>query len=390
MKYFTEKNNIKDTENFNSVTVALKNHLRSFDHEAHYSKIKSILGSEDSYLLDDYNPKVPKSYIHQPTPDLINNIWLNTNRNNRVLRNLQSLYANGRLAHTGYLSILPVDQGIEHSAGASFSKNWSYFDAEHIFRLAIEGGCNGIATTLGVLGSLARKYSHQIPMILKLNHNQLLSYPNVYEQINFASVKQAYDMGCAGVGATIYFGSKESPSQIVAVTKAFEKAHDYGMFTVLWCYLRNPAFCVGDVNYEDSADLTAQANHLGVTIGADIIKQKLPTKNYAYPKINEGCKEGYGKFDSEFYDTMASENPIDLTRLQVVHNYMGRIGLINSGGSSGGNDLQDAVKKAVINKRAGGVGLILGRKAFQKDKELGIQILHAVQDVYLCNKISIA
>jgi class I fructose-bisphosphate aldolase len=307
----------------------------------------------------------------------------------RVLRSLQSLFDHGRLAGTGYLSILPVDQGVEHSAGASFAPNPLYFDGESIVRLAIEGGCNAVASTLGVLGSVARKYAHRIPFILKLNHNELLSYPNRYDQVLFAGVTQAYEMGAVAVGATIYFGSEESDRQIVEIGEAFARAHELGMATVLWCYVRNEAFRIGDQNHETSADLTGQANYLGATLQADIVKQKLPTHTRGYPALNtEGVK--YGRYDERMYTELSSPHPIDLARYQVINCFMGRVGLINSGGASGANDLAQVVRTAVINKRAGGIGLITGRKSFQKPMQDGVELLHAIQDVYLCQEIGLA
>ena len=347
-------------------------------------KISAILGEQAEGLLGHVCKTIPKQKLHIPGPDWIDRIFLGSDRNIRVLRSLQSLFSHGRLAHTGYLSVLPVDQGIEHSAGASFAKNIDFFDSEEIVKCAVEGGCNAVATTLGVLGSVARKYAHKIPLILKLNHNELLSYPNKYDQIVFASVKQAYEMGCIAVGATIYFGSEESDRQIVEVARAFELAHEYGMATILWCYLRNPAFKTAQEDYHEAADLTGQANHLGVTIEADIIKQKLPTNNGGFKALR------FGKQVQEMYEKLSSPHPIDLTRYQVANNYMGRMGLINSGGPSGENDLLQAVQTAVINKRAGGMGLISGRKVFQKPFKEGIALLHAIQDVYLCQEIDLA
>lgn len=349
-----------------------------------YSEIQKLLGKDASMLLEHKSKTMPKEKLHLPSPDWVDKIFSNSDRNIRVLRSLQNLYDNGRLKNTGYLSILPVDQGIEHSAGASFAPNPIYFDPENIVKLAIEGGCNAVASTSGVLSIVARKYAHKIPFILKFNHNELLSYPNTYDQICFASIKQAYEMGCAAVGATIYFGSEESRRQIVEVSKAFEMAHDLGMATILWCYLRNSAFKVGSTDYHEAADLTGQANHLGVTIQADIIKQKLPENNGGFKAIK------FGKFSEKMYTDLSSDNPIDLCRYQVINNYMGRIGLINSGGASGENDLADAARTAVINKRAGGMGLILGRKAFQKPLKEGIEIINTVQDVYLCKEVTIA
>ncbi len=346
--------------------------------------VEEILGAEATTLLK-HQCKIPKETLHLPGPDFVERIHLSSNRPVPVLGRLQSLLDHGRLRGTGYVSILPVDQGIEHSAGASFAPNPQYFDPENIVKLAIEGGCNGVASTLGVLGMVARKYAHQIPFILKLNHNEFLSYPNAYDQIRFASVKQGFDMGAAGVGATIYFGSEESKRQIQEVTELFQHAHELGMFTVLWCYLRNSAFKTKDVDYHLAADLTGQANHLGVTIEADIIKQKLPDCNGGYNAFN------FGKTDKKVYAELSSDHPIDLTRYQLVNCYMGRAGLINSGGASAGeSDLKDAVKTSVINKRAGGMGLISGRKAFQRPMNDGVGLLNAIQDVYLSKDITIA
>ena len=300
------------------------------------------------------------------------------------------MFNTGRLARTGYLSILPVDQGIEHSGGASFAKNPAYFDPENIVQLAIEGGCNAVASTYGVLGMVSRKYAHKIPFVVKINHNELLSYPNAYDQILFASVKQCWEMGAAGIGATIYFGSKESNRQIQEISEAFQYAHELGMFTILWCYLRNEHFKVDGTDYHTAADLTGQANHLGVTIEADIIKQKLPTLNGGYKAIRAASGKSYGKTDERMYTELATDHPIDLTRYQVANGYMGRAGLINSGGASGDNDFADAVKTAVINKRAGGMGLISGRKAFQRPMREGVKLLHAIQDVYLCDEVTIS
>jgi class I fructose-bisphosphate aldolase len=352
-------------------------------------QITKALGDEAESLLQHKCKTVTKDKLHLPGPDWVDRIFAPMDRSSRVLRNMQALLSHGRLGGTGYLSILPVDQGIEHSAGASFAPNPEYFDGENLVRLAIEGGCNAIASTLGVLGSVARRYAHKIPFILKLNHNELLTYPNCYDQILFASVKQAYDLGAIAVGATIYFGSEESGRQIVEISQAFAQAHEFGLATVLWCYLRNKAFKVGGVDHHSSADLTGQANHLGVTIEADIIKQKLPTQNGGYKALNAE-KSGYGKYDERMYTKLSSDHPIDLTRYQVINNYMGRIGLINSGGPSGKNDLADAVRTSVINKRAGGMGVISGRKAFQKPMADGIKLLSAIQEVYLCSDVTVA
>lgn len=347
-------------------------------------KIEKILGKDAESLLKHVCKTIPKEKLHLPGPDWVDRIFSSSDRNIRVLRSLQMLYGSGRLANTGYLSILPVDQGVEHSAGASFAPNPDYFDPENIVKLAIEGGCNAVASTSGVLGLLARKYAHKIPFILKFNHNEFLSYPNTYDQIMFASMEKAYEMGCVAVGATIYFGSEESKRQIVEVSQAFEIAHELGMATVLWCYLRNSNFKTKDKDYHTAADLTGQANHLGATLQADIIKQKLPTNNGGFKALN------FSKFSEKMYTELCTDHPIDLTRYQVVNNYMGRIGLINSGGPSGENDLQQAAITAVINKRAGGMGLISGRKAFQKPMKDGIKILNTIQDVYLNKDITIA
>jgi class I fructose-bisphosphate aldolase len=347
-------------------------------------EIVKLLGNEADYLLKHECKTVSKDMLHLPGPDFVDRIFVPSDRNPQVLRNLQLLFNTGRLAGTGYLSILPVDQGIEHSAGASFAPNPIYFDPENIVKLAIEGGCNAVATTLGVLGSVARKYTHKIPFILKINHNEFLSYPNSYDQILFASVKQAFDLGAVAIGATIYFGSAESKRQIQEISQAFQYAHELGMVTILWCYLRNSAFKVGDKDYHVAADLTGQANHLGATIEADIIKQKLPETNGGYNALK------FGKTHKKVYEQLTSDHPIDLTRYQVVNNYMGRIGLINSGGPSGENDFAEAVRTAVINKRAGGMGLISGRKAFQKPMSEGVKLLNAIQDVYLCKDVTVA
>jgi len=346
--------------------------------------IQEYLGEEAESLLT-YRAKVSKDLLHLPGPDFVDRIFSASDRPIPVLNGLQRLYANGRLGGTGYVSILPIDQGIEHSGGASFAPNPIYFDPENIVKLAIEGGCNAVATTLGVLGMVARKYAHKIPFILKFNHNQLLSYPSVYDQVFFAQVEQAWNLGAVGVGATIYFGSEESNRQIVEVSEAFHKAHELGMFTVLWCYLRNAAFKPDAIDYHEAADLTGQANHLGVTIEADIIKQKLPTNNGGYTTLK------FGRTHQKVYTDLSSDHPIDLCRYQVINCYMGRAGLINSGGASAGaSDYAEAVRTAVINKRAGGTGLISGRKAFQRPQKEGIQLLNAIQDVYLCNDVTIA
>jgi fructose-bisphosphate aldolase, class I len=346
-------------------------------------KIQELLGSEADALLS-YKAKFPKEQLHLPGPDFVDRIFAHTDRNINVLKNLQSIFSHGRLSGTGYVSILPVDQGIEHSAGASFAPNPQYFDPENIVKLAIEGGCNAVASTLGVLGMCSRKYAHKIPFILKINHNELLTFPNKYDQIMFAGVEQAWDMGAAAVGATIYFGSDESARQIIEVSEAFQYAHELGMATILWCYLRNPAFKQKDKDYHTAADLTGQANHLGVTIEADIIKQKLPDCNGGFEALK------FGKTSKKVYTDLSTDHPIDLTRYQVINNYMGRAGLINSGGASGANDFADAAKTAVINKRAGGMGLICGRKAFQRPMEEGVKLINTIQDVYLAKEITVA
>jgi fructose-bisphosphate aldolase, class I len=351
-----------------------------------YNDIEQLLG-EHGALLKHHCKTISKDQLHLPSVQNVEECFEMSDRPSKVIKHLKDLYNHGRLASTGYLSILPVDQGIEHSAGASFAKNPDYFDPENIVKLAIEGGCNAVASTLGVLGMVSRKYADKIPFIMKINHNELLTYPNKFDQIMFAGVQQAKDMGALGVGATIYFGSPESARQITEVSQAFAEAHRLGMFTVLWCYLRSSSF-KKDKDYHLSADLTGQANHLGVTIEADIIKQKLPENNGGYLAL--GQESSYGKTDKRVYEKLTTENPIDLTRYQVANCYMGRIGLINSGGASGKNDLQQAVMTAVINKRAGGAGLISGRKAFQKTRDEGVEILHAIQDVYLCDKVTVA
>lgn len=347
--------------------------------------IQTLLGSQADFLLNHKCKTIDKSMIHAPGSDVVDRIFAQTNRNSQVLKSLQQLYGNGRLANTGYVSILPVDQGIEHSAGASFAPNPIYFDSEKIVQLAIAGGCNAVASTFGVLGMHSRKYAHKIPFIVKLNHNEFLSYPNKYDQLMFGSVDDAWNMGATAVGATIYFGSPESGRQLMEVAAAFERAHELGLATILWCYTRNNAFKVDGVDYHASADLTAQANHLGVTIQADIIKQKLPTNNGGFNATK------HGKTHPKVYSELSSDHPIDLTRYQVANCYMGRAGLINSGGESKGQgDVEEAVFTAVVNKRAGGSGLILGRKAFQKPMNEGIALLNAVQDVYLDRSIELA
>jgi class I fructose-bisphosphate aldolase len=354
-----------------------------------YGKIQEALGKESEHLLGFKNPKVAKEKLHLPSPTFVSDIFGNSDRSPQTLRSLQAMYGQGRLANTGYLSILPVDQGIEHSAGASFAKNPIYFDPENILKLAIEGGCNAVATTFGSIGMVARKYAHKIPMMVKINHNELLTYPNKADQVMFGSIKQAWDMGCVAVGATIYFGSDQSTRQIQEVSKAFEMAHSLGMATVLWCYTRNDGFKVGGKDYHTSADLTGQADHIGSTIGADIVKQKLPTLNGGYKALGTGGSS-YGKLDERMYTELSSDHPIDLTRYQLINSYMGRVGLINSGGASGANDMEEALATAVINKRAGGMGLISGRKAFQKPMADGVALLNAIQDVYLCKEVTIA
>ncbi len=353
------------------------------------TSIAQLLGDKADSLLNFKNPKIPKERLHLPGPDAVDRLYALSDRNNRVLGNLQRLLGHGRLGGTGYMSILPVDQGIEHSAGASFAKNPDYFDPENIVKLAVEGGCNAVASTFGVLGAVARKYAHKIPFLVKINHNELMTYPNKFDQIMFGTIKQAADMGAAAVGATIYFGSEPSARQIVEVAQAFALAHEMGMATVLWCYLRNNAF-KKDKDYHVSADLTGQANHLGVTIQADIIKQKLPENNGGFHALN-APGSSYGKFDERIYTELTSDHPIDLCRYQVANCYMGRAGLINSGGESkGAADLASAVATAVINKRAGGMGLISGRKAFQRPMKEGVGLLNAIQDVYLSKEVTVA
>ncbi len=349
------------------------------------SKIVKLLGAQADSLLNHQCKGITKEEIHHPSPDHINKIWINSNRNNQTLRSLESMLGHGRLAGTGYLSILPVDQGIEHSAGASFAPNPIYFDPENIVKLAIEGGCNAIASTFGVLGIVSRKYAHKIPMMVKINHNEFISYPNKFDQVMFGKIKDAWNMGATSVGATIYWGSDSSTRQLQEVAMAFEQAHELGMNTVLWCYLRNNAFKVDGIDYHTASDLTGQANHLGVTLQADIIKQKLPTNNGGYLATK------HGKTSPIVYDKLTSNHPIDLARYQVANCYMGRVGLINSGGESkGASDMEEAVTTAVINKRAGGMGLISGRKAFQRPMKEGIELLNSIQDVYLDETITIA
>lgn len=352
-------------------------------------KIQAYLGAESSDLLEFDKPAVSRDMLHLPDAAFIDQVYGTSDRSPQVLRSLGQLFGTGRLANTGYLSILPVDQGIEHSAGASFAPNPQYFDPENIVKLALEGNCNAVASTFGVLGAVSRKYAHKIPFLVKINHNELLTYPNRADQILYGTIREAWNMGAVAVGATIYFGSAESDRQIIEVARAFEEAHALGMATVLWCYLRNTEFKVDGQDYHLSADLTGQANHLGVTIKADIIKQKLPELNGGFKALNMG-KSAYGKLDERMYSQLSTDHPIDLCRYQVLNCFSGRAGLINSGGASGQNDIQEAVKTAVINKRAGGTGLISGRKAFQKPMKEGVELLHAIQDVYLCNEVTIA
>jgi class I fructose-bisphosphate aldolase len=352
--------------------------------------LQNLLGQDAEYLLGHNCKTISREMLHLPGPDFIDRVFVGSNRPAPVLNSLHDLFNNGRLSGTGYMSILPVDQGIEHSAGASFAPNPIYFDPEKIVELAIEGGCNAVASTYGALGSVARKYAHKIPFVVKINHNELLTYPNTFDQIMFGTIEDAWNMGAKAVGATVYFGSEESSRQIIEVAEAFEYARELGMATILWCYTRNSAFKIDGKDYHTSADLTGQANHLGATIQADIIKQKMPDCNGGFKALNSG-DSSYGKLNEKMYTELSSEHPIDLTRYQVANNYMGRAGLINSGGaSSGESDLADAVRTAVINKRAGGTGLISGRKAFQKPMNEGVNILQAIQDVYLDDSISIA
>ncbi len=353
------------------------------------TKINELLGSEADGLLNYTCAKIPKDQINAPGPDFIDRVWALSDRPTAMLRNLQTIYNHGRLGGTGYLSILPVDQGIEHSGGASFAPNPIYFDPDNICKLAFEGGCNAVASTLGVLGAVSRKWAHKIPFIMKLNHNELLSFPNSYDQIMFASVDQAFELGAVGVGATIYFGSEESSRQIEEVTEAFSYAHELGLVCVLWCYLRNSAFNIDGKDYHGAADLTGQANHLGATIQADIVKQKLPSAGQGYKAMEETYGK-FGKWSKGMYENLMTDHPIDLVRYQVANNYMGKVGLINSGGAAGKNDLAVAAKTALINKRGGGMGLISGRKTFQKPMKEGVEIFHTIQDVFLEKEITLA
>ena len=352
-------------------------------------QIVEYLGDDADYLLNHNSTAIPKANLALPGPDFAERIWLDSDRSPQVIRSLQQIYDHGRLGGSGYVSILPVDQGIEHSAGASFAANPAYFDPARIIELGMEGGCNAVASTFGVLGMTARRYAHRIPYIVKINHNELITFPNSHQQIMFGTIKQAWDMGAVAVGATVYFGSADSRRQMVETAEAFAYAHELGMATILWCYMRNSAFTVDGLNHESSADLTGQANHLGVTLGADIVKQKLPTHNGGYKALNSG-DSSYGKLDERIYSQLTSDHPIDLTRYQVANGYMGKVGLISSGGASGLNDFAEAVKTAVINKRAGGMGLISGRKAFQRPLHEGVRLLNAIQDVYLNSSVTIA
>jgi class I fructose-bisphosphate aldolase len=353
------------------------------------SKLEELLGKDAEYLLGHTSQTIAKERLYLPGPRYLDEVFTQTDRSPQVLRSLAQMFNTGRLAGTGYLSILPVDQGIEHSAGASFAPNPDYFDPAKIVELAIEGGCNAVASTFGVLGAVARKYAHRIPFMVKINHNELLTYPNKFEQVMFGTLREAWNMGAVAVGATVYFGSEGATKQLVEVAQAFAMAHEMGMATVLWCYMRNSAFKVNGVNHETSADLSAQANHLGVTIQADIIKQKLPTSNGGFKALNSG-NSSYGKLDERIYSQLTSDHPIDLTRYQVANGYMGRIGLISSGGASGDNDFAEAAWTAIVNKRAGGMGLISGRKAFQRPMAEGVALLHLIQDVYLNDDVTIA
>src|SRR5690349_5181146 len=356
-----------------------------------FSKIQQLLGDEAETLLNHVSKTIPKGSLHLPGGDFVDRVWASSDRTPAVLRSLQTLNNGGRLGGTGYLSILPVDQGIEHSGGASFAPNPQYFDPENIVKLAIEGGCNAVASTYGVLGSVARKYAHRIPFIVKINHNELMTFPNKFDQVMFGTVKEAHNLGAVAVGATIYFGSEESTRQIVEISQAFAQAHELGMATVLWCYLRNPKFKTPEGDMHASADLTGQANHLGVTIEADIIKQKLPERNGGYKAVEQALGSSYGKTNKLVYEKLTTDNPVDLVRYQVANGYMGRVGLINSGGESkGAGDLAAAVRTAVVNKRGGGMGLISGRKAFQRPMNEGVELLNAIQDVYLSKEITVA
>ena len=352
-------------------------------------KIAEYLGAQADSLLNHRCQTIAREDLALPGPDFAERVWLDSDRNPQVIRSLQQIYDSGRLGGSGYVSILPVDQGIEHSAGASFAPNPAYFDPARIVELALEGGCNAVASTFGVLGMTARRYAHRIPFLVKVNHNELVTHPNTHEQIMFGTIQQAWDMGAVAVGATVYFGSEDSNRQMVEVAEAFAFAHELGLATVLWCYMRNPAFTINGVNHESSADLTGQANHLGVTLGADIVKQKLPTQNYGFRALNSG-DSSYGKLDERIYSQLSSDHPIDLTRYQVANGYMGKVGLISSGGASGADDFAEAVATAVINKRAGGMGLISGRKAFQRPMAEGARLLNAIQDVYLNEDITVA
>jgi class I fructose-bisphosphate aldolase len=362
--------------------------IKNFMSKINIGRIESLLGAEAQNLLAFANPKVAKEKLHLPGPNFVKEVFSISDRSKKVQSSLQKLFSHGRLAKTGYLSILPVDQGLEHVAGEEFAKNPDYFDPENIVKLAIEGGCNAVASSFGVLGMVSKKYAEKIPFIVKLNHNDLLRYPNDYDQVMFGSVQEAWDMGALGVGATIYFGSPESKRQISEIAEAFAEAHRLGMFTILWCYLRNPAFKVNGTDYTDAADMSAQADYVGANIEADIVKQKLPTKNGGYVVLNEGGVK-YGLYNEKMYADLASDHPIDLCRYQVLNGFAGRVGLITSGGGSGEDDLREAVRTAVINKRAGGMGLIIGRKSFQKSLKEGIEILNAVQDVYLCQEVTV-
>ena len=353
------------------------------------TSIQDHLGDDADHLLGFSDPAISKDRLHLPGPDWVSRIFGPSDRSIPVMRSLQQLYDHGRLGGTGYLSILPIDQGIEHSGGASFAKNPDYFDPSNIIDLAIDGGCNGVATTYGALGMVARDYAHKIPLILKINHNELLTFPNTYDQVMYARIEEAWNMGCVAIGATIYFGSDDASRQIQEVSQAFALAHELGMGTILWCYLRNSGFKVDGVDYHSAADLTGQANHIGATLEADILKQKQPTNNGGFKALNSG-DSSYGKLDERIYSELSSDHPIDLTRYQVANGFMGRAGLINSGGGSGANDFADAVRTAVINKRAGGMGLISGRKAFQRPRAEGVELLNAIQDVYLDSSVTIA